>query len=129
MKLTLLLAQDNVIIGSTTNYTYVKVSDGQYVECLKPESMGILDIVHNTVYPNEHNLVLADITQVIPEGVELNSKYCYTEEQGFYKNPNWVEPPRTLEQLDNHVKENDLQRTETELEIDFRLSLIELGLI
>ena len=27
----------------------------------------------------------------IPENV-IPGKYCYTEEKGFYENPNWVEP-------------------------------------
>lgn len=30
----------------------------------------------------------------IPEGVEAN-KYCYTAEQGFYLNPDWIEPDPT----------------------------------
>lgn len=34
----------------------------------------------------------------IPEGVEAE-KYCYTENEGFYKNPNYVEPPASTEEL------------------------------
>ena len=34
----------------------------------------------------------------IPEGVE-SEKYCYTEADGFYKNPNYVEPPASTEEL------------------------------
>lgn len=33
----------------------------------------------------------------IPEGV-VENKYCYTTEKGFYKNPNWQEPPMSLEE-------------------------------
>lgn len=32
----------------------------------------------------------------IPENIE-RAKYCYTEEQGFYKNENYVEPEEPIE--------------------------------
>lgn len=38
-------------------------------------------------------------------------KYCYTPEQGFYLNPNWIEPPIPAEQrLDELEKENEMLR-------------------
>ena len=41
------------------------------------------------VFVNEYNGEIP--VEVIP------SKYCYTAEDGFYKNPNWHEPPRPIE--------------------------------
>ncbi len=38
---------------------------------------------------------LAEIPE-IPEGVEI-AKWCYTEEKGFYKNENYVEPEEPIE--------------------------------
>ena len=32
----------------------------------------------------------------IPENIEI-AKYCYTKEQGFYKNENYVEPEEPVE--------------------------------
>lgn len=34
--------------------------------------------------------------QEVPEGV-IPGKYCYTEEKGFYENPNWIEPEEPIE--------------------------------
>lgn len=33
----------------------------------------------------------------IPEGIEAE-KYCYTEKDGFYKNPNYIAPPQPVEE-------------------------------
>lgn len=32
----------------------------------------------------------------VPEPLQ---KYCYTEEKGFHLNPNWIEPPKSNEEL------------------------------
>lgn len=46
---------------------------------------------------NKHLYVMKDLSvkvatvDSIPDGIEPY-KYCYTEEQGFYFNPNWHEP-------------------------------------
>lgn len=44
--------------------------------------------------PNEKINVFE--VEEIPEEVEI-AKYCYTEEQGFYKNENYVEPEEPIE--------------------------------
>ena len=47
----------------------------------------------------------------VPTGVEVG-KYCYNENDGFYANPNYVEPPKPVEErLDNA----ELSITEIEL--------------
>ena len=59
----------------------------------------------------------------IPEGVETE-KYCYTEEKGFYKNENYVEPTPPAETqellqkialLEKQNKDLDEQITEIQL--------------
>ena len=35
--------------------------------------------------------------ETVPDGV-VASKYCYSDTDGFYENPNWVEPPKPLEE-------------------------------
>lgn len=50
----------------------------------------------------------------IPEGVE-EEKYCYTEEQGFYINENYVEPVderSEIEQLKEQITELQLAMVE-----------------
>lgn len=45
--------------------------------------------------------------QEIPEEV-IPGKYCYTEEKGFYENPNWVEPvePDPTEEILQNYRES-----------------------
>lgn len=52
--------------------------------------------------------------QEIPENVEVH-KYCYTEENGFYENENYVEPKKevTIEELQEQI--TDLQLALVEL--------------
>ena len=48
-------------------------------------------LVHNRTLAIAEYLVKHTYSNVeVPEGIE-ESKYCYTEEQGFYKNPDWKE--------------------------------------
>lgn len=59
----------------------------------------------------------------IPDGVEPE-KYCYTEADGFYANPNWIEPNKygisdeLVEQIKNdaiaEVEEAVINGTDTE---------------
>ena len=41
-------------------------------------------------------IVLYEIEEV-PESVELH-KYCYTEKDGFYENPDWIDPEIAITQ-------------------------------
>ena len=47
-------------------------------------------IVTNECIFIETDLVVKDVA-TIPDGV-IPQKYCYTDELGFYENPNWVDP-------------------------------------
>lgn len=43
-------------------------------------------------------------------------KYCYTVEEGFYLNPNWIEPPKSNEELILELqKENASLKSELSL--------------
>lgn len=57
-----------------------------------------LDEEHRNINVDNHAIAYApdeliNVFEVeeIPEGVQV-AKYCYTEEKGFYKNENYVEP-------------------------------------
>lgn len=50
----------------------------------------------------------------IPEGVE-RAKYCYTEEQGFYINENYVEPVNEKSELEKVKEENRKLRKELDI--------------
>lgn len=68
----------------------------------------ILDNINIAYAPNEE----LNVYQVnVPNGV-VEAKYCYTENDGFYANPNYVEPPLPMEErLDN------VETTITEIEL------------
>ena len=55
----------------------------------------ILDDYNIAYAPNEKPNIY-DVNE-IPEGVEIE-KYCYTEADGFYKNPNYIAPPQPIEE-------------------------------
>lgn len=58
---------------------------------LKPWANGYPSIDGILAYPSE--LYSSFSVETLPEG-EIK-KYCYTEEMGFYENPNYVEPDPT----------------------------------
>lgn len=64
-------------------------------------------IEKNIAFPTE--MVNVHEVEEIPENVE-REKYCYTEEQGFYENENYVEPIR-------EVSNAELQEQITNLEL------------
>ena len=51
----------------------------------------------------------------IPENIEAQ-KYCYTTKDGFYENPDYVEPPKTIEErvglAEDTITEIELALTE-----------------
>lgn len=49
-------------------------------------------VEENVAFPPE--VVNVYEVETIPDNLEPY-KYCYTEEKGFYPNPNWVEPDST----------------------------------
>ena len=69
---------------------------------------------HAIAYGPDEKINVYEIPE-IPEGVET-AKYCYTEEKGFYKNENYVEP----------IDENaELKQVKQEL-ADTQMALAEL---
>lgn len=68
-----------------------------------------------------------------------SDKYCYTEKDGFYLNPDYVEPYDIETEVKLLTAENEELKTtisslensavESEIETDFRLSMLELGLV
>lgn len=121
----LFIGQDNIICVIGDTYHYVKVQDGNYAECLKEEAIGVFLDNQNMIVPVEFNIVEVES---IPQEV-VAGRYCYTYEKGFYKNPYWREPPRTQEQLDEAFNFMNSHQAEVEIDVDFRLSKLELGLV
>ena len=53
--------------------------------------------INDNLYAIDNNYTCyADLT--IPDEV-IPYKYCYSNEIGFYLNPNWVEPPKPTEEI------------------------------
>lgn len=62
-----------------------------------------LDEEHRNINVDNHAIAYAPDEKInvyeveeIPEDIEI-AKYCYTEEKGFYKNENYVEPEEPIE--------------------------------
>ena len=62
-----------------------------------------LDEEHRNINVDSHAIAYAPDEKInvfeveeIPENIEI-AKYCYTKEQGFYKNENYVEPEEPVE--------------------------------
>lgn len=82
------------------------------------------------------NFICVEVSD-FPDGI-LEHKYCYTEEKGFYPNPNYVEPYDIETEVKRLTTENEELKTtvtnlennalDSELEVDYRLSMLELGL-
>lgn len=60
------------------------------------------------LYALDNDYTLVEDVEV-PEYV-VPYQYCYTKEEGFYKNPNWIEPEKPAEE---RIK--DLEREVSEL--------------
>lgn len=102
-----------------------KVENGEYVLATESDFEYYHDMEHRCLFPKEFTLVYE--IDSIPENVECG-KYCYTEADGFYKNSNYQEPPRTELDLDKSLAIVEQKQVESELGIDLRLSMLELGL-
>lgn len=50
---------------------------------------------HNIAYAPDETINIYEV-QSVDEGI-CESKYCYTETDGFYVNPNYVEPKEPIE--------------------------------
>lgn len=94
--------KDNVImhISATKN-----IQEGTGYLLVDNDTLAIPTQLYKEVYEIE----------TIPENIEPQ-KYCYTEEQGFYKNADYVEPPKSAEQrlaeLEQTAIDNELALAE-----------------
>lgn len=71
---------------------------------------------HNIAYAPDETINIYQVEE-IPEGV-CESKYCYTEERGFYKNENYIEPVNELTEIEKLKLQNEsLQEQVTNLEL------------
>jgi len=124
----LILGMQKEIVITTSEIKYVKVitGDDKFTECPKSEAIGMLDVPGNCVYPMEFTTVTVES---IPIDIELNNKYCYEVSKGFYKNPNYKEPPKSLEELTQAYDIVTEHQAEVEIDVDFRLCMLELGLV
>ena len=62
--------------------------------------------------------------ECIPKEVQPY-KYCYTEQDGFYLNPNWVEPPKPTEQI---VSELQSENAALKEKLDLLISKLNIEL-
>lgn len=78
---------------------------------------------HNIAYAPDEQINIYEVESVAEEISER--KYCYTEEQGFYKNPNYREPEPTPEEQIKILKE-EIEKLKEEM-TDSQLALAELA--
>lgn len=70
---------------------------------LDEEHRNIIVDNHAIAYGPDEKINVFDVEE-IPQEVEI-AKYCYTEEKGFYKNENYVEPEEPVEKRLKLVEE------------------------
>ena len=80
-----------------------------------------LDEEHRNINVDNHAIAYAPDEKInvfeveeIPENIEI-AKYCYTKEQGFYKNENYVEPTNPDKEMEQLKEENKNLREELEI--------------
>lgn len=125
----LLLDKENIIfIGDVIEY-------GIYDEPIKKWKIEYNGMIW---YAIDNDFIVADVgEETLPNGVD-EGRYCYNEKDGFYLNPNYVEPYDIESEVKRLTKENETLKTtvsnlenstvEGEIETDLRLSMLELGL-
>lgn len=82
--------------------------------------------VSNSLYYIDEGYTIAEIAE-LPLDV-TQGKYFYIDNQ-FILNPNWNNSVEDIQELNNRINEVLIKKAESELEIDERLTKIELGLI
>ena len=100
----ILTDKDNVI-----NYIANNIQEKEDRYLLVEERMEILKD-----YPEEdtqghitHNYITL-YRVVVPDGIEVE-KYCYTPNDGFYENPDYVEPPKPIEERVDILETNSTE--------------------
>lgn len=69
--------ESNIVLGKGGRLDYMSNGYPMLVE-------------ENTAYPTD--MVTVHKLEDIPQEITSDNKYCYTEEKGFYLNPNYEEP-------------------------------------
>lgn len=128
----LVMTNNNVVVNIIKDaFEYKKVENEQYVTCDKADAQAIFVASMNMYILFDQNSGLYEMDEISEEITPY--KYCYTSEEGFYENPDYVEPPKPVEvrvsDLETSTTTHEELQIETELEIDYRLSMIELGLV
>lgn len=85
----LTIVNNNVIISITRSIELEKVLNGEYVSATIKDYEYVYDTDSRTYYPKD--MINYHQIDEVQENVEA-SKYCYTEEKGFYENLNYEEP-------------------------------------
>lgn len=93
-----------------------------------------LDEEHRNIIVDNHAIAYAPDEQInvfeieeIPENIEV-SKYCYTEEKGFYKNENYVEPTNPDKEMED-LKEQVKTLTKENQNLNEQITEIQLAMI
>lgn len=128
----LVMTNNNVVVNIIKDtFEYKKVENEQYVTCEKANAQAVFIPSMNMYMLINTSDSLIEMDS-ISEGI-VPYKYCYTSGDGFYENPDYVEPPKPVEvrvsELETSTTTHEELQIETELEIDYRLSMIELGLV
>lgn len=79
------------------------------------KAVGYIDVERDTIYPGLLDWSLTKTEALLPEDFsESYLRYCFTEEKGFYENPNWLPPePTTEEKLNKMMADVDYIAMET----------------
>lgn len=112
-----------LILPDTAEYYKINESN-QYVVGTEDDFIALYVVEHNTYYM-VHNDSITYKNVEVPDGI-IPYKYCYTSDEGFYENPDFVEPPKSTEARVTDLEE---RATISELELDYRVSMLELGLV
>lgn len=82
--------------------------------------------VGSNAYYIDNGFMLEEVLD-IPIDIIPNKYYLIDGE--FILNPNWINTPEEIKTINKQIDSLVLQRAESELEIDERLTTLELGLI
>lgn len=121
-----LITVNNNLVGTCNIFDFVKSLDGNYAPCSEAEAEFRFVQDDNTVYPLD--FIFHEIDS-IPSDITFDGKWLYSEDDGFYPNPDYKAQPRSVEEIDTFLDMLEQRQADVEIEADYRLCLIELGLI
>ena len=107
----ILVNDENVIIEIAEEIQ--KKSDRYFIPSKNSEIF--LDYAEQDMEGNITHHPISIYSVEVPSNVEVE-KYCYTENDGFYENPDYVEPPKPVEErldiAEDSITEIELALTE-----------------